>query len=494
MLEEQAARPKRRTAGIGPRLAARLPAWLRPDYEVAGLSLARRYLLLSLLIVVLGGAVVAYALGLLIETSAINRTTAVTALYAESFVAPQLQSLATGSSLEASEVAALDGLLTDSALSQRIVSFRIWSTDGQVLYSPQGELIGRSFDMGGDRGEAARGAVIGEISDLTDPENVYERERWERLIEIYVPVRERGSSEIIAVAEFYQLPDELEAEVSRDRLIAWALVAGATALAYVALVRVVRQGSETIVRQQGELQQRVSDLSRLLEQNAQLSDRIRHAAARTTAITEMERRRIGSDLHDGPSQALAFAMLRLDAVEGRLDRPGQAADSDLAAVRDAVQDALSDMRGIAAGLRTPELENAEVPQLVRRAVADHERRSGTKVELDIQAMPAAAPLATKIALYRVLAEALSNATRHGGGVDVRVTAGETDDGSLALEVSDAGAGFDPGSRPDPSSLGLAGMRERAELLGGRMDVSSSPGGGTRVRVVLPLTSATEDES
>ena len=164
---------------------------------------------------------------------------------------------------------------------------------------------------------------------------------------------------VIAVAEFYQLPDELEAEVNRDRLITWGLVAGATILAYLALVRVVRQGSATILRQQDELQRRVDDLSRLLDQNAQLSDRIRHAAARTTTLTELERRRIGSDLHDGPSQSLAFAMLRLDAVEGRLEAAGQSSDADLESVRLAMNEALVDMRTIAAGLRTPELERRQ---------------------------------------------------------------------------------------------------------------------------------------
>ncbi|MGZ8512018.1 MAG: sensor histidine kinase, partial [Candidatus Limnocylindria bacterium] len=452
VLGGQAARLRRRVGDLGPWLSDRLPAWLRPEYEVGGLSLARRYLVVSLAIVVLGGGIVAYALGVLIETSAINRTTSVTALYAESFVAPQLQSLVTEPNLSSSEIEALQGLLTDSALSQRVVSFRVWSPEGEVLYSPQSDLIGRTFDMAGDRGEAVRGAVIGDISDLRDPENVYERERWDRLIEIYVPVRAIGSSEVIAVAEFYQLPDELEAEVGRDRLIAWALVGGATALAFLALVRVVRQGSETIVRQQRELRQRVTELSSLLAQNARLSDRIRHAAARTTALTEMERRRIGSDLHDGPSQTLAFAMLRLDAVESRLEGRERAGDPDLVAVRDAVRDALADMRTIAAGLRTPELERALLPDLVRRIVADHERRSGTSVTVDVARMPADAPLATKIALYRVLAEALSNATRHGGGTEVRVTATQTDDGLLALEVTDGGPGFDPSIRRDRSSL------------------------------------------
>jgi signal transduction histidine kinase len=465
-------------------LAQRLPAWLRPDYEVAGLSLARRYLILSLVIVVLGGGVVAYALGLLIETSAINRTTAVTALYAESFVAPHLQSLASNSSLATGEIEALQGLLSDPGLSQRIVSYRIWSTDGEVLYAPQTQLIGRRFAMNGGRGAAAGGAVIGEISSLDDPENVYERERWDRLIEIYVPVRATGSSDIIAVAEFYQLPDELEADVARDRLIAWLLVAGASALAFVALLRVVRQGSHTIVQQQGELRRRVGELSRLLERNARLSDRIRNAAARTTAITEMERRRIGADLHDGPTQALAFAMLRLDAVHG-----GAGSDEHLAAVRGAVQDALADMRVISAGLRTPHLETVSLRDLVRQVVADHQRRAGTSVQVDVDRLQDEAPLATKIALYRILAEALSNATRHGGGAEVRVT-GEPGDGrTLMLEVQDAGPGFDPLVAPVATHLGLAGMRERSEFLGGSFDVKAAPGDGTVVRVVLPLVEA-----
>lgn len=319
------------------------------------MSLARRYLLLSLVVVIFGGGVAGYALGQLIETSAVNRTTSVTAVYVDGFVAPELQSLATTPDLTPDEVAALDRLRDDASLSSTIVSFRIWSLDGRVLYSPFSGLVGQHFDMTGERGLAANGAVVGDISDLSDPENVYERQRWSRLIEIYLPVREVGSSRIIAVAEFYQLPDEVDAEVTRDRLFAWGLVGGATILAYLALVRVVRQGSATIQRQQGELRGRVRELSDLLAQNARLGERIRHAAARTTTITEMERRRIGADLHDGPSQTLAFAMLRLDAVESRLGAADAAADADLQAVRSAVGDALRDMRTIAAGLRTPEL-------------------------------------------------------------------------------------------------------------------------------------------
>jgi signal transduction histidine kinase len=462
-------------------------------FDLSGLSLARRYLLLSFVFVIIGGGVVAFALGQLIETSAINRTTSVTALYVESFVAPELQTLATSSDLTPADLASLRRLLNETPLGDAVVSFRIWSTDGRVLYSPFTELIGQRFDMSGERGEAALGAVIGDISDLSDPENVYERQRWSRLLELYLPVRASGSDRVIAVAEFYQLPDELEAEVNRDRLIAWALVAGATVLAYLALVRVVRQGSETILRQQDELRGRVDDLSNLLDQNARLSDRIRHAAARTTALTELERRRIGSDLHDGPSQSLAFAMLRLDAVEGRLEAAGGTNDADLDAVRSAMNDALTDMRAIAAGLRTPELEHASPAEIVQRAVAEHGRRAAQPAAVEIDGIPDNAPLATKIALYRILSEALSNASRHGGGADVGVKVTQVE-GFLSLEVRDAGPGFDSGLRPGDGHLGLAGMRERTELLGGRFELTSDPGTGTRIRADLPLTGLASDET
>jgi signal transduction histidine kinase len=418
----------------------------------------------------------------------------VTALYVESFVAPELQSLANNSSLTQPEIDSLQNLLTNSPVGQRIVAFRIWSTSGRILYSPNPELMGRTFAMDGDRGRAAQGVVTGDISNLTDPENVYERQHWSHLLEIYLPIRASGSSLIIAVAELYQLPDELEGEVNHDKFVAWGMVAGAALLAYLALALVVHQGSEKIISQDSELRDRVSQLSALLDQNAALHGRLRRSAARTTALNELERRRIGSDLHDGPSQTLAFAMLRLDAVESHLEGAGHGDDEDFVSVRGALADALGEMRTIAAGLRTPELERAKPAEIVRRAVADHERRAGTRATVDIKGIASRAPLATKIALYRILSEALSNAARHGQGAGVEVRVTQDGSGLLMAEISDRGPGFDIGQRPRQDHLGLAGMRERAELLGGRLEVESRAGAGTHVRAYLPLTEAAIDES
>jgi signal transduction histidine kinase len=150
------------------------------------------------------------------------------------------------------------------------------------------------------------------------------------------------------------------------------------------------------------------------------------------------------------------------------------------------------MRTIASGLRTPELERAKPAEIVRRAVADHERRAGARATVQIKGIPSRAPLATKIALYRILSEALSNAARHGHGASVEVRVTESGDGQVLAEVSDQGPGFDVGQRPRQDHLGLAGMRERAELLGGRLEVESSVGAGTRVRAYLPLSETASD--
>src|SRR5439155_8838192 len=116
---------------------------------------------------------------------------------------------------------------------------------------------------------------------------------------------------------------------------------------------------------------------------------------------------------------------------------------------------------------------------------DHRRRSGTPVRLELGPIPVQAPLAIKIALLRTLQEALSNATRHGRGAEV-VARLWSDGGQLRLRVSDRGPGFDPTAQSDGGGLGLAGMRERAQILGGTFELESAPGRGAAVEVSWPL--------
>jgi signal transduction histidine kinase len=221
----------------------------------------------------------------------------------------------------------------------------------------------------------------------------------------------------------------------------------------------------------------------MLDENEQLRDRVRLAAERNTTLSERQLRRISSDLHDGPGQMLALAALRLDEVERATgDGTGAKATAD---VKSALNDALRDMRAIAAGLRLPELRAMSSGDAVRRAVDDHQRRTSVPISVEIGELPRDASLSTKIALFRATQELLSNATRHGQGKDVAVRL-DGDTREIRLNVSDGGPGFDPAVVGAEGHLGLAGIREQAELLGGGFAIGSRDGGGVTVTVRWPL--------
>src|SRR5688572_6079307 len=455
---------------------------LRQFLGLAGApSLARRFLLASLAVLVLGGVTIGWWVGDQIQRGILTRTGSITALYVQSFIEPHLAPLASNEWLSDESKAQLDALFTETSFSEKIVALKVWRPDGVIIYSPDRSLIGQQFPVEGDLAAALAGDVSAEMSSLASAENAGERVRFRHLLEMYIPVRERGGDRIIAVAEFYQIPTEIYAEVRRAQQSSWLVVAGAVSVAVLLLFGIVRQGSDTIVRQQRALKSQVDELSTLLEQNEQLRGRVRTAAERTTTLSERNLRRISSDLHDGPGQMLALAMLRVEQLEAR---PTAETETDVAGLKSALDDALRDMRAIAAGLRLPELEALSTADAVRRVVDDHVRRSGTHVDVHLAEPMPDVPLPTKIALFRALQELLSNSTRHGDGRDVSVSVSVVNDW-LKAEVSDRGPGFDSRSIGQEGHLGLAGIREQAELLGGTFEVQRRDGGGTTVIVSWP---------
>lgn len=445
-------------------------------------SLARRFLLASLAVLVVGGLAIGWWVGDQMERGIIGRTASITGLYAQSFLEPQLETLAGDDWLDNEAKDRLDWLLTDTAFGERIVALKVWRPDGVIVYSPERELIGEQFPVEEGLAAALGGTVVAEWSALDSDENVDEQARgFDRLLEMYLPVRERNGGEIIAVAEFYQLPTDIEQQVSEARIQSWLVVATAVALAFLLLFGIVRQGSQTIDRQRLALESQVGELSTLLDQNERLRQRVQVAAERTTTLSERNLRRISSDLHDGPAQMLALAMVRLDQFQNR----GGATEAEMAELESVLSEALGDMRSIAAGLRLPELSSMPTAEVVRRAVDDHQRRSGTAVSAHVGDLAREVSLPTKIVLFRALQELLSNATRHGGGADVTVDLRQ-DGARVRLTVTDGGPGFDQGSVGSEGRLGLAGVREQAELLGGTFEIDHAPQGGAQVEVSWPL--------
>ena len=383
-------------------------------------------------------------------------------------------------------------MLKDTSLGKQVVIYKIWDAQGRILYSSDARYVGQIFPIDSSLARAWQGTVEAEVSNLADAENIYERQNYAQLLQVYSPVRSWRTDRVIAVAELYQKTDDLQKEIGDAQWRSWLVVAAVTLIMYALLSGFVGRASTRIVHQDGELRERVAQLTALLAQNAELSNRVRRASARTTAINEGVLRRIGAELHDGPAQDLSLALLRLDLVAAHCSTcPAQGTPDTRTAehmpiIQSALQRALQEIRAISIGLSVPHLDTLTLSETVTRVVRVHERRTGTAVAVHLHNLPDHAPLPVKITLYRVIQEFLTNAYRHAGGVgqDVTVTA---EGGFLMIAVADAGPGFSGNSTPEAENhLGLVGMRERVTSLGGQFSLESIPDQGTTVRASLAL--------
>jgi signal transduction histidine kinase len=202
-------------------------------------------------------------------------------------------------------------------------------------------------------------------------------------------------------------------------------------------------------------------------------------------------RRISADLHDGPGQDMGLALMQFESVGSHCmvcpDKThGLLSNSEeFKTIRTAMQSALADLRAISAGLQLPEIDKLSPCEIAARAIRDYERKTGATVTLDSKSGTEPMSLSVKITLYRLLQEALTNGFRHAGGSGQHIEV-RAEENRLRVQVSDRGEGFDPGVAATEGHMGLAGMRERIEILGGSFDLQSRPGQGTHIRVVLPL--------
>jgi signal transduction histidine kinase len=454
-------------------------------------SLSRQFLIASFPILLVGMLLIGSWVAAQITSSVAYRIGGMTGMYVDSFIAPHVQSLAKADDLSADDRAALDRLFIDTALGEKIASLKIWRRDGRVLYSNNKALIGRTFPINDDLKVALAGDVHSEMSDLSGVENEFERGKWSQLIETYVPLHADGTGTVIAAAEFYHSTDQLARESHAAQLQSWLLLIATVAVMYLLLFALVRRGSKTIVEQQGELNDKVTQLTALVAQNDQLHDKVRRAAARTAALNEVFLRRISADLHDGPGQDMGLALMQFESIgDTCMLCPGishgpLSATEEFRVIRTSLQSAMADLRAISAGLQLPEIDKLSIHEIAARAIRDYERKTGAAVTLNTVNGQAHASLSVKITLYRLLQESLTNGFRHANGAAQHVET-KAEDGRLTVEVSDRGTGFNPAAIVPEGHLGLAGMRERVEILGGSFDLQSTVGQGTTIRVKLPL--------
>ncbi|MDX1503123.1 MAG: GAF domain-containing sensor histidine kinase [Thermoanaerobaculia bacterium] len=211
-----------------------------------------------------------------------------------------------------------------------------------------------------------------------------------------------------------------------------------------------------------------------------------HQQLRALAVAE-ERVRLAREMHDGMAQVLAYVNTKAQAVKEFLRRERIAdASQQLEQLAEAAREVHVDVREQIVGLRTAIGPEEPLPRALERYLSAWQTQSGIAWTLECDDKVELSDMA-ELQLLRIVQESLSNVRKHAAARRVEVAV-RTADGALEVSVADDGRGFDPAAkrRAELPRFGLAIMRERAESIGGRLSIESQRGGGTTVRVSLPV--------
>ncbi len=417
-----------------------------------------------------------------IEQGVVQNSAASAALYFEGFVSPLSSELAVDGELSEPARVALHEIFFGPALGDRVVSYKIWKKGGLVLDASNEDLRGQVFAPSDDLLAAWEGRVAASFEQLNDDEDAIEAELGIPLLEVYSPIRETWTGEIVAVAEFYERADTLADELRDAKRTSWLIVATVFATSGLLLFGIVQTGSRLISRQRKELETQLAESQRVSAQNKLLKDRVVAAAQRSTAQADRVMQRIGQDLHDGVAQHLSLASLRFEAASPQ-------DESNATTVRQAMNTAMTELRAISRGLALPDIEQLGLSVTLDRAIDDHRSAYNVQVINNVgvpEDLEVRYPI--KLCAYRFIQEALGNATRHAEATVTSVEASVAG-GTLQILVADNGKGFDvsavTNARLD-GGQGLHGLRDRAETLDGSVELTSAPDEGSTVKLVLPI--------
>jgi signal transduction histidine kinase len=418
----------------------------RPVFQFAAIGIA------ALVIVGLATAAASRRVG---EREAVSDARTTTLVKAQGLVEPLLtDGVASG---DPAAVARIAHVVERQVLDDSLVRVKIWTADGTIVYSDAPSLEGRRFPLGEDERTAiTSGLIEAEVSDLSKPENRLERD-FGKLLEVYLPIR-TPSGERLLFEAYYRY----DAVAAAGRSI-WRSFAPISlgALAVLELLQIPLAWS--LARR---LRQRQEERRLLLQ--------------RTVEASDIERRRIASDLHDGVVQDLAGVSFEL---AGAAREPGLPPDAArlLDAAAASVRANITALRSMLIDIYPPDVAALGLPVALDELAANTSGPALT-VDVDVAGLPAHLSDERAAVLYRTAREALRNVAAHAGATRATVRAG-TGRGTVWLSVTDDGAGFDPADldeRAAAGHFGLKGLDGLARDIGGTFRVESSPGSGTMV--------------
>ena len=443
--------------------------------------LTRRFMFVGSAVMIVAALILGNWVTFRIERGVVDNSATSAALYMESFISPVSHEFSSPEGLTAPSRMALRDIFLKSSLGERIVSYKIWGASGEIIEASNDNLVGQTFEPSNDQQTAWSGNIAASFEDLNDAEDADEAALGIPLLEVYSPVFDPWSGEVIAVAEFYENATALADDIRDARRNTWLIVLAVFLGSSALLVGIVEAGGRQIESQRLELKSRLAEAETLSQQNKDLTQRVRLAAQRSTAQADRVMQRIGQELHDGVAQHLSLAGLRLEDRDTR-------DEEDDHTVRSSLDAAMRELRAISRGLALPDIETLTLGATVTRAIGDHESAFGGTVcttvdsNLDLQAATA-----VKLCCYRFLQEALYNVYKHANARAVSVRA-RGDGTTVSIVVSDDGVGFQPADHDtvrQDGGQGLLGLRDRVETLGGMLSIVSSAESGTQVKLELP---------
>jgi two-component system NarL family sensor kinase len=361
-------------------------------------------------------------------------------------------------------IARLGNLVTGRVLNQSVVRVKIWSRDGTVLYSDQPALIGHRYGLTPDELALFRtGGAQAELSDLSKPENRYERAQG-KLLEAHTPIRTPNGTPVLF--EIYQRFSSVSANGARLlRALAPPLLGG---LLVLVLFQVPLAWSMARRLQRGH-----RDRERLL--------------ANAIEASNQERRRIAADLHDGVVQDLAGVAFGLAPLAHSAARRNETAESS--ALHDAIarlRQGIRDLRTLLVEIHPPSLESAGLEATLSDLVSPLEA-AGMTIALHVDDNVTTGSTSDGL-VYRVAREALRNVHSHAGAGSVRIDVTRPTPGLTRLVVEDDGRGFveaDRERRGADGHLGLALLEGLVSQAGGTLAVRSELDRGTTVELEVP---------
>jgi len=220
----------------------------------------------------------------------------------------------------------------------------------------------------------------------------------------------------------------------------------------------------------------------LFEQVRAGQDRMQLLSRRLVESQEKERSYVARELHDEAGQALVSLMLELGALKKDISDP-EAVLSHVKWLEQNTAAVLENLHNLAMDLRPATLEHLGLAAALRQYIESVSEQNKIDIKLEALGLEKRLPKEIEITLYRIATEAITNVVRHARATNLDIVL-ERDNDKIVLLVEDNGVGFEQEVEPGPNHLGLSGMRERAEMLGGSLTVESKPGYGTTVQLVF----------